>query len=71
MSKFIELNVITKLIDAEFNETVRTDTVTINTNKILIIGNVDGHASIEMCDDEGTLTCQESYEEVKRMVLDE
>lgn len=37
----------------------------------MIIGSVDGHASIGMCDDEGTLTCQESYEEVKRMVLNE
>lgn len=71
MSKFIEVNIITELMDAELNKTIRMDTVTINSDKILIIGDVDGRASILMCDDEGTLNCQESYEEVKRMIENE
>ncbi len=65
MSKFIEIQVKRELTPkhAQF--------VLINTDCILTIGETRGFAAIGLAGEEGIITCENSYEDVKRMVLNE
>lgn len=70
MSKFIEVNVRTEF-KRNGIKSVRTDAALINCNHIVIMAEADGFATIAIAGENGALVCQESYEEVKRMVLNE
>ena len=65
MDKFIELQVRRKLTPKGVKF------VLINIDCIAVIGEVDGFATIGLAGEEGVITCENSYEEVKRMVQNE
>lgn len=65
MDKFIELQVRRKLTPKGVKF------VLINIDRIAVIGEVDGFATIGLAGEEGVITCENSYDEVKRMVRNE
>lgn len=63
MDKFIEIQINREL-------TPKGDQfLLINVNHISAIGEMDGYATIGLAGEEGVITCENSYEEVKRRVL--